>query len=172
MMKKETMVIGKILGAHGIRGELKVYPLTDDPGRFYGLDAVYLQDDKKRERREVELVRLHKGNVLLTLKDVNDRNQSEKLIGRTIAIDREDAVALEADEYFIEDMIGLEVSDPDGAPIGVVKDVIQTAGSVDNIEIKTPEKLVYVPARKIYFLKVDLEAGRITADIPEELMNL
>lgn len=171
-MKKETMVIGKILGAHGIRGELKVYPLTDDPGRFYGLDTVYVQHGQKQECCEVELVRLHKGNVLLTLKGVSDRSQSEKLIGRTVAVDREDAVALEEDEYFIEDLIGLDVTDTDGAPVGVVKDVIQTAGSVDNIEIKTPEKLVYVPARKIYFLKVDFENKRITADIPEELMNL
>lgn len=171
-MKKETMVIGKILGAHGIRGELKVYPLTDDPGRFYELDQVYVQDDKKQETHAVELVRLHKGNVLLTLEGIADRTQSEKLAGCTIAVDREDAVPLEEDEYFIEDLIGLEVTDPDGAPIGMVKDVIQTAGSVDNIEIETPEKTVYVPARKVYFLKVDFENKRITADIPEELMNL
>ncbi|MEG0378255.1 MAG: ribosome maturation factor RimM [Eubacterium sp.] len=172
-MKKETMIIGKILGAHGIRGELKVYPLTSDPGRFYELEQVYVgEENKQQTAHEIELVRLHKGNVLLTLKGINDRNASEKLIGRMVSINREDAVTLSEDEYFIEELIGMNVIDIDGKVIGVVKDILQTTGSTDTVEIKTPEKIICIPARKVYFLKVNVSEGIITVDIPEELMAL
>lgn len=172
-MKEENLLIGKVMGVHGIRGEIKVYPLTDDPGRFYDLEQIYLQDSKGNNKTyHIELVRLHKGNVLLTLSGIADRTAAEKLIGRFVTTDRENAVGLEKDEYFIEDMIGMKVVDTENAPIGTVTGVIQTSGSTDNIEIKTPQKTVYIPARKVYFLQVDTENKTIVADIPEELMAL
>lgn len=171
-MKKETIIIGKILGAHGIRGELKVYPLTSDPGRFHELESVYVGEDSKQAVYEIELVRLHKGNVLLTLKGISDRNASEKMIGRMISINREDAITLSEDEYFIEELIGMNVIDTEGQAVGVVSDILQTTGSTDTVEIKTAEKTIYIPARKVYFLKVNVAEGIITVDIPEELMAL
>ncbi|MEG0075154.1 MAG: ribosome maturation factor RimM [Eubacterium sp.] len=171
-MKNEMMMIGKVLGAHGIRGELKIYPLTTDPGRFYELNSVFLCHDGKKKQYEIELVRLHKGNILLTLAGVSDRNTSEKLMGQMVAINRDEAVTLSEDEYFIEELIGMNVVDPESNTVGVVTDVLQTTGSVDTVEIKTPEKMLYIPARKVYFLKVDVAAGLITADIPESLKTL
>ncbi len=171
-MKEELMIIGKVLGAHGIRGELKVQPLTDDPGRFYDLDTVYLEKNGKKQAYDIDLVRMHKGNVLLTLDGINDRNASEKTIGAFVRIDREDAVDLDEDEYFIEDLIGMMVYNEQGDQIGKVKGIIQTSGTVDTVEIVTKEKTIYVPARKVYFKQVNLSEGKITADIPEELMTL
>ncbi|MDO4289201.1 MAG: ribosome maturation factor RimM [Eubacterium sp.] len=171
-MKEELMIIGKVLGAHGIRGELKVQPLTDDPGRFYDLDGVYLEKGGKRQAYNIELVRLHKGNVLLTLEGIADRNASEKAAAAMVCIDREDAVDLEEDEYFIEDLIGMTVLDEGGQVVGKVKNIIQTSGTVDTVEIVTADKTVYVPARKVYFKQVDLAAGKIVAAIPEELLTL
>lgn len=172
-MKNNRIIIGKVLGAHGIRGELKVLPLTDDPGRFYELESVYVNDGKTVTERDVELVRLHKGRVLLSLEGIGDRNQSEALKDALLEIDRDEAVALEENEYFIEDLIGMTVQETDGTLIGHVKDVLQTSGTVDTVEIRLQEgRMIYVPARQVYFTAVDLEAGVITAAIPEELKNL
>ncbi|MEF9919060.1 MAG: PRC-barrel domain-containing protein, partial [Eubacterium sp.] len=95
-----------------------------------------------------------------------------KLMGQMVAINRDEAVTLSEDEYFIEELIGMNVVDPESNTVGVVTDVLQTTGSVDTVEIKTPEKMLYIPARKVYFLKVDVAAGLITADIPESLKTL
>ena len=171
-MKEELMVVGKVLGAHGIRGELKVQPLTDDPGRFYDLEQVYLKKGDKKTCHDIELVRFHKGKVLLTLTGIGDRNASERAAGAMVCIDRADAVALEEDEYFIGDLIGMTVFDEAGQSLGKVKDVIQTSGTVDTVEIVMSDKTVYVPARKVYFKQVCLAEGKIVADIPEELMTL
>ncbi len=170
MAKK--MVIGEVIGSHGVRGELKVRPLTDDPGRYYELDEVVLDHKGKMTTYLVELVRLHKGNVLLTLDGVGDKNTSDALKGALIKIDRGDAVDLSPDEYFISDLMGMKVVDGKGEPVGSVVDILTTSGSVDTVEIKTPEKRVYIPFRKIYFTAVNMEEGVITAQIPEELMNL
>ena len=173
-MQKQTIAIGRVLGAHGVRGELKVEPLTDDPGRFYDLDEVIIDDGRMKALYPIELVRIHKGKVLLTLEGITDRNQSEKLRGAMLEINREDAVDLEENEYFIEDLIGMAVHDVNSGLLGHVKNVIQTSGTVDTIEIELADtsRCIYVPARQIYFPKVDIPSGIVTADIPEDLMHL
>lgn len=169
---RQTIIIGEIVGVHGIRGEIKIKPLTDDPGRFYDLDAVDVVYKGKRTNYEIEMVRLHKENVLLSLCGLRDRDAAEKLKGAMIEIDREEAVELEEDEYFITDLIGLQVIDPEGVTIGIIRNVLQTTGAVDTLEIKTAEKILFVPFRKIYFPKIDFEKGIAESDIPDDLMNL
>lgn len=82
------IIIGRILGVHGIKGELKVQPLTDDPGRFYDLDEVILIHDKTATDYKIKNCRLHKNNVLLFLENVKNRNEAEALIGREVGIPR------------------------------------------------------------------------------------
>lgn len=181
-MKQERMKVGKITGAHGIQGELKVMPLTDDPGRFEEFEALCI-DGKTYPVRNV---RLHQGKVLLTLKGIKDRTAAEALRGHFIEIDRDEAQELEDDEFYIVDLIGSAVFTKDGRKIGKLLDVLQTSGPVDTAEISvvTPEfrpnekeekrktRHLYLPFRQEFFLEIDLENGRIMVDFPEEYWEL
>lgn len=167
-----TITIGKIAGPHGIKGEMKVMPMTDDPGRFYDLETVTILRETGQETYAIELVRLHKGKVLLTLSGITDRNQVEELTGALITISRNESVALEADEYFITDLIGLSVIDQKGTVIGEISDILKTSGAVDTVEIQTKDKPLYVPARKLYFKDIDFDKRQVTAEIPGEFYTL
>lgn len=164
------IIIGRILGVHGIKGELKVQPLTDEPGRFYDLDEVILIHDKAATDYKITNCRLHKNNVLLFLENVKNRNEAEALIGREVGIPRELAVALSEDEFFIEDLLGLPVYN-DGVLLGKITDVMQ-AGGVDVYTITADKKVYCVPARKLYFTKINVTEGRIDASIPQEILEL
>ena len=161
---EKHMVIGSVMGSHGIKGELKIKPLTDDLERFYDLSYVLVCQQKK--------ITEYKNIILLTLEGNNDRNTSDLLRGASIEIRRKDAVNLEVDEFFITDLIGLQIVSETGDIIGTVNDVLQTTGSVDTLEIQMPNKKIYVPFRGIYFPDVDILEGKIIANIPEDLMNL
>lgn len=171
-MKTDTILIGIVEGAHGVRGEMKIKPLTDDPSRFYDLDEVTLRTSGGEKTYPIELVRLHKGKVLLTLEGVPDRTAVEKLFRAEVIIPKDEAAPLAEDEYYIEDLVGLEVVDSAGEKIGAVTQILQTSGTVDTVVIKTAEKTIYVPARKLYFTGVDIPAGKVTAEIPEDFYTL
>lgn len=164
------IIIGRILGVHGIKGEVKIQPLTDDPGRFYDLDEVTLIQGKTEVDYQITNCRLHKTNVLLFLDGVSNRNDAEALIGREVAIPRELAVELDQDEYFIEDLLGLPVYN-NGELLGKINDVMQ-AGGVDVYTITADNKVYCVPARKLYFNEINVKAGRIDASIPQEILDL
>lgn len=160
---QDKLKIGQVTGVHGVRGEMKVRPFTDDPAQFLTHKQI-IMDDKVWA---VKSARLHKGTVLLALSGIEDRTAAEQHRSAEIFITREAAGEPEADEFYITDLIGMAVVSPDGAPIGTVTDIVQTCGSVDNFVIKTPERALMVPARKAFF-DIDLNAGVITADIPQD----
>ena len=164
------IIIGRILGVHGIKGELKVLPLTDDPGRFYDLDEVTLIHDKTEVDYKITNCRLHKSNVLLFLEGITNRNDAETLIGREVGIPKDLAVSLAEDEFFIEDLLSLPVYN-DGQLLGKITDVMQ-AGGVDVYTITAGKKVYCVPARKLYFTEINVKAGRIDASIPQEILDL
>ncbi|MDD3306699.1 MAG: ribosome maturation factor RimM [Acetobacterium sp.] len=164
------IIIGRILGVHGIKGEIKVLPLTDDPGRFYDLDSITLIHDKTEIDYRITNCRLHKNNVLLFLEGIANRNDAEALTGRDVGIPKELAVSLAEDEFFIEDLLGLPVYN-DGQLLGKITDVMQ-AGGVDVYTIAEGKKVYCVPARKLYFTEINVKAGRIDASIPQEILDL
>ena len=170
MKDNHLIIIGRIIGVHGIKGELKVLPLTDDPGRFYDLESVTLVKGETEQEVAITACRLHKTNVLLFLDGVKTRNDAEALIGREVGISRELAVALNEDEFFVEDLIGLPVYN-DGELLGKITDILQTGG-VDVYTITGGKKTYCVPARKIYFKAIDLGSRRIDAAIPQEILEL
>lgn len=169
---KNDMLIGEVTGVHGVHGEIKIRPLTDVPERFYDLKGIYLNHKGHSEYFEIDGTRLHKGSILISLVTLKDRTRAEGYRGAEVWIKREDAVALTEDEYFISDLIGLHVEDKEKGKIGIIKNILTTTGSVDTVEIKTAEKLIYVPFRKIYFQKIDFETETATTDIPDEFFNL
>lgn len=161
---KEKLVIGKIVGAHSIHGEIKVYPLTDDINRFFDL-KYFLVENKKFD---VSSVRIHKGNALIASEAIPDRTSAEKLNGKYVEVLREDAVPLEDGQYFIEDLKGIKIKNTDGSTEGVIVDIIQN-GAVDLIEYKVKEDLFLMPYLKEYVHDVDLSNEVMTADLSKGL---
>ena len=110
---KDYLIIGKLGGAHGVRGEVKVIPLTDDVRRFSSLKECLILDEKEhlKETREVEKSRVDDSRTLIKFKGIDDRDEVSKLTGYYIGVSREDAVKLPEGRYFIADLIGLTVVD-------------------------------------------------------------
>ena len=170
MKKDRMMIIGKVSGVHGTKGELKIKPLTDDVNRYFELKKIILFNQKQENEFQIENCRLHKNGVLLILNGINDRDTAGSLAGMMIGIDRDEAVALKEDEYFIEDLKGLLVYN-ELVFLGKIVDVEQS-GVIDVYIIESDKKTYCIPARKIYIKKIDLENARIDTCIPEELLNL
>lgn len=170
-MSTDKTRIGKILNAHGVRGELKVEPLTDDPSRYDLLDEVFLEDRKKRYTvHKVEGVRYHKGNVLVKLAGIDDMDAAKAVKNCHLAINKSDRMPLEEGAYYIDDLIGLTVYEGE-RKLGTLVDVLQP-GANDVYEVESdiyPELLI--PALKDVVLHVDLEAGRMDVKLPKGLVD-
>lgn len=165
--------VGVITSPHGVRGEVKVYPTTDDVMRFKKLDKVIL-DLGRGETRELKIcqVKFFKNMVILKFKGYDNINDVETWRQKDLLITREQAVTLQPDEYFITDLIGLLVKDDTGAEVGTVKDVLET-GANDVYVVALPNgKELLLPAIKDCILNVDIEAGEMTVHILDGLMDL
>jgi 16S rRNA processing protein RimM len=180
--RKENMLrVGVITGAHGIKGEVKVFPTTDDPKRFKKLKDIFIDDGKTLSAAELTGARLSKNMVIASIAGITDRDMAESLRKRELLIDRSNAVKLSKDEYFISDLTGLRILDEDGNGVGVLKDVI-TTGANDVYEIKLDEnflyggvkprdKMLYLPAIKECVLSVDIPGGEIKVRIMKGLIE-
>ncbi|SHF75072.1 16S rRNA processing protein RimM [Caldanaerobius fijiensis DSM 17918] len=160
----EYLIIGKIVKTHGIRGEVKVYPTTKDINRYDHLKWLYLEKTEQFTRYDVENVRYHKNMVILKLKGVDTREEAEKLVGGLLKVDRDHAIDLEEDEYFIGDIIDLEVYNVNGVCMGKVTDVIST-GSNDVYVVNGPDGEVLIPAIKQYVKQIDIKKGMMVVEI-------
>ena len=162
-MKQNYLMIGEIVKPQGIRGEVKVRPLTDDPARFLDLETVFLEE--KGQRRECPVVgaRVQGEEVYLRLRGCEDRNAAELLRGVTLWVDRAHARELQEDEMFIADILGASAVDTQGNPIGTLREVMPCA-SADIFCFDTLKGTLMVPALKTVLLEVDGEAGRIVLD--------
>ena len=153
--------IGKIVTAVGIKGEVKFYSFSDDPMKLAELEYIYI--GKNKTRYDVEKVRSPKGNTAaLKLSGVDTRNVAELFKDKPCYIDESMLAELDDGEYYIKDLIGLEVFDAkDSSLVGVLEDVIQNTAQ-DIYLIKTEEgSEVLVPAVKEFIKDIDIAAGRI-----------
>lgn len=163
--------VGVITSTHGIKGEVKVFPTTDDPRRFKRLKEVILDTGKERLTLEVEGAKFFKQFVILKFKGLDNINDVEKYRRASLLVTRKNAVRLEKDEYFVADLIGLEVRDEDGGKIGRLQDVIETgANDVYDIDLDDGRKLL-LPAIRQCVMEVDVEAGFIRIHILEGLLD-
>lgn len=163
--------VGVITTTHGVRGEVKVFPTTDDARRFKRLKEVILDTGKEQLTLEIESVKFFKQFVILKFKGIDNINDVEKYRQKELFVPRKNAVRLSKDEYFIADLIGLKVLDEQEQEIGVMEDVMET-GANDVYVIKMNDgKELLLPAIKQCVLQVDVEAGYVKVHILDGLLD-
>lgn len=158
---EDLLQVGVITTTHGIRGEVKVFPTTDDPHRFEVLPSILLDTGKELCELEIQRVKYFKQFVILKFKDVDDINEIEPYKGKSLYVTRNMAVPLKENEYYIGDLIGMEVFLEDGSFFGTLKDVMET-GANDVYIVQTEDREVLIPAIKDCILKVDVEDNKMT----------
>ena len=168
---EQFLQVGAITSTHGIRGEVKVFPTTDDPARFKKLKKVILDTGKRQIDMEIQSVRFFKQFVIVKFKGIDNINDVEKYKRCPLKVTRENAVPLEEDEYYVADLLGLTIVDESGVTIGELIDVIET-GANDVYEVKTPDGgHVLLPAIKDCILDVDMEEKIILVHMLKGLVD-
>ncbi|MCI5597491.1 MAG: ribosome maturation factor RimM [Lachnospiraceae bacterium] len=168
---EDYLQVGVITTTHGLKGEVKVFPTTDDVNRFFDLKEVYLDTGKEKITLEVEKCRFFKQFVILKFKGIDDINEVEQYKKCPILVTRENAVPLEEDEYFIADLIGLKILTETGIEVGVLKDVIST-GANDVYAVTLPDGgEILLPAIKDCIMDVDMEAGEMIVHLMKGLVE-
>jgi 16S rRNA processing protein RimM len=162
------LVVGKIVGAHGVRGELKVASLSDNPERFQPGSDLLLDAAEGLISVKVAAVRPHKGMLLVRLVSINDRNAAELLRGGRLLIPESQAMTLGEDENFAHDLIGLKVETITGEMLGELTEILFTPAN-DVYVVVGPKGQWLLPALRDVILRVDLEARRIVVDVPDGL---
>ena len=167
---EDVFRVGVIANTHGIRGEVKVYPTTDDVTRYKKLKEVLLDTGKEYKTLEIASTRFFKNLVIVKFKGIDNINDIERYKRCPLLVERKDAVELEEDEYFIADMIGIEVVTEDDKPFGTLKDVMET-GANDVYVIDTDEHgEVLVPAIRECILDVDIENQKMKIHLMDGLI--
>ena len=167
---EDLLKVGVITTTHGVRGEVKVYPTTD-PERFPELDYVLLDTGREKRKLEIEKVRFFKNLVILKFKGIDNINDIEKYKGKSLFVTRENAVELEEDEYYIGDLIGMEVyTDDSEERFGVLKDVMETGANEVYIITSENHGEVLLPAIHECILDIDVEAKKMKVHLMEGLL--
>lgn len=163
--------VGAITSTHGVRGEVKVFPTTDDAKRFSKLKEVELETKDGTTTLHIKGVKYFKQFVILKFEEYDSLNDVEAIKGKKLFVTRKNAVKLQKNEYFIADLIGLKVIDEEKGLEGIVDDVIQTgANDVYDITLNDGRNLL-LPAIKDCVLNVDMENKVITIHILEGLLD-
>lgn len=168
----EYLTIGQLINTHGVKGELKATALTDNPDRFKELKWVYIQKQNETlEKYKIAGVKFFKHFVILKFEGIDSIEAAEKLKGLYMKVDRENAVKLPKDSFFITDIIGLNVYDENNTLLGKLTDVIQT-GSNDVYTVKDDSgKEILIPALRSVVKEVSIQDGRISVILPKGLLD-
>ncbi len=143
---QDRFQIGVISNTHGIAGEVKVFPTTDDVTRFKGLKQVILDTGRGDLLLDITQVKFFKQQVILKFKQFSNINEVERYKGKGLFVTRENAVPLEEDEYFIADLIGLRAISTEGEELGRLTDVIQTGANDVYVVTDETGKELLLPA--------------------------
>ncbi len=159
---EELLQVGVIANTHGLRGEVKVFPTTEDPARYEDLEEVIADTGKQQDTLAIAAVRFFKNMVIVKFKGIDDINDVLRYKGAKLYVTREHAIPLEQDEYFIPDLVGMRVETEEGEVLGLIRDVLQT-GSND-VYIVRPEHgtELLIPAIRDCVKEIDVAARRMT----------
>jgi 16S rRNA processing protein RimM len=162
--------VGEIVKAQGIRGELKVIPLTDNPKRFGRLRRVFFRRVGEWQERYIQGYRMIKEFVLIKFDGINDLTAAEDLGRGLIYIPREERPIPPAGRYYFDQILGLKVFTVTGEFLGVVDQIFQT-GANDVYSVKLEDRQVLIPALKSVVRRIDLEKGELLVELPAGLME-
>lgn len=167
------LLIGEILRPHGIRGELRMRILTDYPERIPQLEKVYLAESihsKAPAAYEVQHMRMHKDYGLLKLKGIDDRTRADELRELNVMVAMSDAVPLEEGEFYLFELIGLDVRTTDDVTLGKIVDVLET-GANDVYVVDSPQHgEILIPVTEETVLQTHIDQGFIVVSLPEGLL--
>ncbi|WP_026490922.1 MULTISPECIES: ribosome maturation factor RimM [unclassified Butyrivibrio] len=172
---QEYFQVGVIVKAHGLKGEVNVFPTTDDPYRFKKLKKV-IMDTGRDGKKELNIERVKIGSkfVIVKFKEYNDINEVERFRQKPLIVPREDAIPLEEGEYYLADLEGMTVIDEDGKELGTIKQVIQT-GANDVYEMKRTDEedaeTVMIPGIKECVKNIDIENKVMTIHVMDGLFD-
>ena len=163
--------IGVITSTHGLKGEVKVFPTTDDVGRFKKLKKCFIRTKDKDIEVEKNSCKFFKNMVILSFKEFNNINDIEKYKGCDLYVTRENAVPLQEDEFYISDIIGAEVFEENKEKLGELADVLKT-GANDVFVVKlTDGKEVLIPVIKEFVPEMDIEHKKITVRLMKGMLD-
>ena len=169
---EDLLRVGVITQTHGIRGEVKVFPTTDDPMRFKKLKHCVVQLKREDIELEVQSVKFFKQYVIVKFKNYDSINDIEQFVKKDLMVTRDNAVKCEPGEYFICDLIGLKVITDDGRELGTLTEVLET-GANNVYEVTTPDdKQILIPVTDERILAHDMKAGTVTVHLLDGLLEL
>ena len=170
---KDLVKLGKITKNQGNKGELRVAPYTDDLRRFELLESVYLvkPDQSEQRKKIIEDIWYHKSFVILKLQGIDDIGEALKYRNYEVMIKQDELLSLAEDEYYIDDLIGLEVILPDEKVLGKVLNILETKGT-DILVVKNKNKEYMIPMSKEYIIEIDLENYIIYIDPVNKILDL
>lgn len=167
---EERLQVGIVTSTHGIAGEVKVFPTTDDPKRFRKLKSVLLDSGSGFRELEIAGVKFFKQMVILKFQGHDKIEDVQPYKGKSLYVTRENAVRLKANEYFIADLIGMKVYEEDDSLLGELTDVLQT-GANDVYVVKLEDgREVLIPAIRQCILEVNIVEARMKVHLLEGLL--
>lgn len=169
---EDLLQVGVITSTHGVRGEVKVFPTTDDPARFKKLKNVILDTGKEKIDFEIAGVKFFKNMVIVKFKGIDNINDVEKYRKKSLYVTRENAVKLKKNEYFIADLIGLKAESDEGEDLGILSDVLQTGANDVYVLSAEGREDILVPAIKECVREVNLKNGTILIHLLPGLREL
>ncbi len=166
--------VGIVIKPHGVRGELKVKPLTDFPNRFHSLSEIFMipVGGDSSFSAKIDGVRLHQDRVLIKLDCINSISEAEAVIGYEICINREECIELPSDSYYAFDLIGLKVLSLEGEYIGTIADVLSSPAQDLLIVKKRNKKKVMIPFVAEIVKDISIDQRRITIQVLQGLLDL
>lgn len=168
---EDLLQVGIITTTHGVNGEVKVFPTTDDPTRFKKLKQVVLDTGREKLSLKVAHVKFFKNLVILKFKDYDNINDVEKWKSKGLYVTRENAVKCEKDEYFIADLIGLSVVSDEGEILGELSEVLSTGANDVYTVTKDGEKDLLLPAIRECILSIDMNRRVMTVHVMDGLRD-
>ncbi len=162
----DMLRVGVICNTHGVHGEVKIYPTTDDLQRFDDLKEAYIDTGKTLVHVDVVGVKYFKGQAILKFKQFDNLNDVEKFKQKDLLVARDQAVELSDGEYFVSDILGMEVYEKDGSLIGTLTDVLETGANDVYVVTKAEDKKeILVPAIKECIVSVSTEENRMVVNL-------
>ena len=169
---EDLLKVGVITTTHGVRGEVKVFPTTDDAERFLDIEYVLLDTGKELRRLNIQNVKFFKNLAILKFEGIDNINDIEMYKGRELWIPREEAQELGEDEYYVADLIGMEVLLENGEKFGVLRDVMETGANDVYIVDRVDGEEILLPAIHDCVLDVDVEKNTMTVHLMKGLVSM